>query len=144
MAIVEKSALVPYSAQQLYEIVDDIDAYVDFLPWCSASGVLSRDDAEVHGMIEVSKAGVKQSFVTINQLTPYQRIDIRLKEGPFRKLEGHWEFIALREDACKVALKLEFHFSNGMMDRAFGIVFEKIANTLVDAFCERAVQIHGR
>lgn len=143
MSIVEKSALVPFSAQMMYDIVIDVAAYPDFLPWCRSSELLSSSEDEICGMIEVSKAGVTQSFVTCNQLTPPSRMEIRLKEGPFKKLEGAWEFRELREDACKVSLCLDFHFSSGLMDRAFGVVFEKIANSLVDAFCQRAVELHG-
>ncbi len=142
MAIVEKSALVPYSAQTMFDIVHDVAMYPEFLPWCRSSRVESSSDTEICGTIEVSKAGVTQSFTTCNQLNPPEHMTIKLKQGPFKKLEGAWEFKVLKEDACKVSLMLEFHFSSGLMDRAFGVVFEKIANTLVDSFCQRAQELH--
>jgi len=141
MAVVEKSALVPYSAKALYEIVADVEAYPEFLPWCQSARLLSRTETELCGQITVSKAGVTRTFATCNRLHPYHRMEIRLKEGPFRKLEGAWEFTELRENACKVALRLEFEFSSGLMDKAFGVVFGQIANSLVDAFCKRAAEL---
>ncbi len=141
MAVVEKSALVPYSARTLYEIVADVESYPEFLPWCKAARLLSRNDEELCGEIVVSKAGVTRAFATCNRLFPWHRMEIRLKEGPFRKLEGAWEFTELRENACKVSLRLEFEFSSGLMDKAFGVVFGQIANSLVDAFCKRAADL---
>ncbi len=141
MALVEKSALVPVSAETLFEIVNDVESYPEFLPWCKDGRLLSRTEDELCGEIVVSKAGVTKAFSTCNQLHPYHRIDIHLREGPFHKLEGAWEFQELRKDACKVVLRLEFEFSSGLMDKAFGIVFAQIANSLVDAFCKRANEL---
>ncbi len=141
MTVVEKSALVPYPAATLYEIVNDVDSYPQFLPWCKNARLLSRTDTKLCGEIIVSKAGVTRTFSTCNHLHPYSRIDIALQEGPFRKLEGYWLFTELRKDACKVALHLDFEFSSGLMDKAFGVVFGQIANSLVDAFCKRAAEL---
>jgi len=141
MAVVEKSALVSAPAATLYEIVNDVEAYPEYLPWCKGGRLLSRTDTELCGEIVVSKAGVTRTFSTCNALHPFERIDIHLKEGPFRKLEGYWLFTELREDACKVTLHLEFEFSSGLMDKAFGVVFGQIANSLVDAFCKRAGEL---
>ncbi len=141
MAVVEKTALVAVPAEILYEIVNDVGSYPEFLPWCKDARLLSRTDEELCGEIVVSKAGVTRAFSTCNCLFPHHRIEIRLKEGPFRKLEGAWEFTQLRKDACKVALTLEFEFSSGLMDKAFGVVFSQIANSLVDAFCKRANEL---
>ena len=138
MATVEKTALVPVPVAELFKIVNDVDSYPEFLPWCKDARLLSRDEKQLCGEIIVSKAGVTRAFSTCNDLYPYRRIDIHLKDGPFRKLEGGWEFTELRKDACKVALRLDFEFSSGLMDKAFGIVFSQIANSLVDAFCKRA------
>lgn len=141
MALVEKSALVLKPAETLFEIVNDVERYPEFLPWCKGGRLLSRTDSQLCGQITVSKAGVRQSFSTCNQLYPYERIDIKLKEGPFRTLQGSWHFLKLRDDACKVSLRLEFEFSSGLMDKAFGVVFAQIANSLVDAFCKRANEL---
>ncbi|HIE53676.1 MAG TPA: type II toxin-antitoxin system RatA family toxin [Chromatiaceae bacterium] len=144
MAVVEKSALVPFSARTLYEIVADVESYPEFLPWCKDARLLSRSEEELCGEIMVSKAGVTRAFATCNRLFPWHRMEIRLKEGPFHKLEGAWEFTELRKDACKVALRLEFEFSSSLTDKAFGVVFGQIANSLVDAFCKRAVDLAKR
>lgn len=143
MSVVEKTALIKVPASLLYEVVNDVDAYPGFLPWCKTSRLLSRTDDELCGEIEVSKAGVTQSFSTCNLLFPHHRIEIRLKEGPFKKLEGAWEFTELSADACKVKLVLEFDFSNALMRGAFGVIFGQIANSLVDAFCKRANELAG-
>jgi ribosome-associated toxin RatA of RatAB toxin-antitoxin module len=140
---IEKSALVPYADQAMFDLVKDIDRYVEFLPWCGGSEVLSEQGYEVCGRLVVERMGVKQAFITCNQLQAPQRIDLKLKEGPFKSLSGTWRFIALREDACKVCLNLDFTFSNRLMDAAFGKVFEQIANTMVESFCQRAKQVYG-
>ena len=143
MSVVEKSALIKVPASLLYEVVNDVDAYPDYLPWCKTARLLSRTEDELCGEIEVSKAGVTQSFSTCNLLFPHHRIEIRLKQGPFRKLEGSWEFTELSNEACKVKLVLEFDFSNALMRGAFGVIFGQIANSLVDAFCNRANELAG-
>jgi ribosome-associated toxin RatA of RatAB toxin-antitoxin module len=140
---VEKSALVPHSAAQMYELVADVEGYPQFLPWCSDSRLLFRRDDELCGEIEVRRAGIRQSFTTCNALERDRRIGIRLKAGPFRRLEGAWLFTPLQEDACKVELLLEFEFSGVLIDKAFGKVFNQIALTLVDAFCQRAAEVYG-
>ena len=142
MALVDKSALVPYPASTLYEIVNDVDRYPEFLPWCRSARLISRTNERLCGEIEVSKAGVTQTFSTCNELFPNERIDIELEKGPFRKLHGSWLFQALSPKACKVSLVLEFEFSNTLMDKAFGVVFSQIANSLVDAFCKRAGELN--
>jgi ribosome-associated toxin RatA of RatAB toxin-antitoxin module len=144
MSLVEKTALVKVPASMLYEIVTGVDDYPDFLPWCKSTRSLSRTEDEQCAEIEVSKAGVTQSFSTCNRLFPYHRVEIRLRQGPFNKLEGTWEFTELSSDACKVSLMLEFDFSNPLMRGAFGVVFGQIANSLVDAFCKRANELANK
>jgi len=141
MSIVEKSALIQVPAAFLFKVVNDVDSYPEFLPWCKDAKLLSKNETELCGEIVVSKAGVTQSFSTCNRLFPYHRIEIKLKEGPFRKLEGAWEFTPLNEQACKVELMLEFDFSNVLMRGAFGVIFGQIANAMVDSFCARANQL---
>ena len=143
MSVVEKTALIRVPASTLYEIVNDVDAYPEFLPWCKTARLLSRTEDELCGEIQVSKAGVTQSFSTCNRLFPHRRIEISLKEGPFRKLDGAWEFTELSNSACKVQLMLEFDFSNALMRGAFGVIFGQIANSLVEAFCNRANELAG-
>ena len=143
MARVEKSALVPYPAAVMYEMVLDVESYPQFLPWCRSGRLLSRDEHQLCGEIEVARAGVRQTFSTCNLLYPYERIDLRLREGPFKRLEGTWYFDALREDACKIRFIMEFEFSGRLIDAAFGTVFAQIADSLVDAFCQRAKELYG-
>lgn len=142
MSVVKKSALVPYSTSQMFDLVADVEAYPEFLPWCRAARVLSQRDDQICARIEVARLGIHQTFSTCNRFERDQRMDIELQDGPFRKLTGGWDFLALREDACKVELELEFEFAGGLIDKAFGAVFHQIANTLVDAFCKRADEVY--
>lgn len=143
MARVEKSALVPYSAQAMFDLVADVERYKDFLPWCSDSKLVSRSETELCGWIQVSRLGITQSFSTRNALEPPGRMGIALHEGPFKRLHGEWQFIALRDDACKVVLTMEFEFAGRLIDAAFGKVFHQVANSLVESFVERAREVYG-
>jgi len=143
LARVEKSALVPYSAQAMFDLVADVERYKEFLPWCSDSHLVSRGDSELCGQIEVSRLGITQAFSTCNQLDPPGRMGITLHEGPFKKLQGEWRFIALRDDACKVVLTLEFEFAGRLINAAFGKVFHQVASSLVESFVERAREVYG-
>ncbi|ESQ08420.1 MAG TPA: type II toxin-antitoxin system RatA family toxin [Chromatiaceae bacterium] len=143
MAVVKKSALVRHSAEQMFQLVADVEGYPRFLPWCHATELLSRTEDQLCGQIEVARMGVRQVFSTCNRIDPPHRMQIDLMDGPFRKLTGAWTFKALREDACKVELELDFEFSGRMIDKAFGGVFGQIANSLVDAFCKRADEVYG-
>jgi len=142
LAIVEKSALVHHTARQMYELVADVDAYENFLPWCRSSRLISANDDEICGEIEVARAGVAQKFSTCNKIEPGKRMNIKLVNGPFRKLDGAWDFTELSDQACKVSLRLEFEFSGKLINAAFGKVFSVIANDLVDAFCKRADEVY--
>ncbi len=143
MAVVEKTALLPYSAAAMYRLVSDMERYPEFLPWCSGARLLSHTGDELCGEIEVSRLGITQRFSTCNRLWENERMELRLREGPFRRLDGAWDFTALREDACKVSLRLEFEFSGKLIDKAFGAVFSQIASSLVDAFSKRAHEVYG-
>lgn len=144
MAHVHKSALVPHSAAEMYDLVNDFLAYPDFLPWCESTRLISRTETELCGEIVVARVGIRQAFSTCNTLYENERVDIELKDGPFRKLTGGWRFTPLREDASKVELELDFEFSGKLIDKAFGAVFERIANSLVDSFCKRAGEVSAR
>lgn len=144
MPSVARSALVPHSAEQMFQLVADVDRYQEFLPWCGGSEVLSRGEDEMKASIRISKAGIERSFTTINRFQPGKMMEMRLLEGPFKHLEGFWRFHPLREDACKVSLDLDFEFSNRVIGLAFGKVFTQIANTLVDAFVRRAEEVYGK
>ena len=144
MPLIHRNALVPYTAAEMYVLVDDIDAYPEFLPWCKSATVLRRDRDEVRARIDMAKGGIHKSFTTCNRLQENKIIEMRLLEGPFSHLEGFWRFEALGENGCKVLLDLEFEFSNRILKMMVGPIFDQIANTLVDAFCERAIEVYGR
>ena len=143
MATIKKSALVLYSAAEMYALVNDIEAYPQFLPWCRSTHVLMCGEDELRATIEMAKGGVHKSFTTFNRMQKHKMIDIRLLEGPFKRLEGYWRFEPLRADACKVSLDLEFEFSQ-LLRVVIEPVFKQIANSLVDAFCKRAVDLYGK
>ncbi len=144
MTVVQKSALVKFSAQQMFDLVDDIESYPEFLPWCSGSRVLRREDDIVDGEIQISKGGLQKSFATRNRVEHGRKIYLSLLEGPFQSLEGVWEFIPLREDASKISLNLQFVISGKLAGLAFGPVFNQICNTMVTSFIQRAKQIYGQ
>ncbi|MDR3492471.1 MAG: type II toxin-antitoxin system RatA family toxin [Gammaproteobacteria bacterium] len=144
MTIIKRSALVGYSARQMFELVNNVDDYPRFLPWCSESHIITNKTDEIEAELTISWAGMNKSFITRNSLQPYERMDITLVSGPFHKLQGHWQFLALNHKACKVCLELEFEFAGSMLDKVFQPIFNHIANTLVDSFCKRAVTIYGQ
>lgn len=144
MTTVNRSALVPYSAREMYTLVDDIESYPDFLPWCTSSRVLHRDDDEVRAVIELARGGMRKSFTTCNRLQKNKMIEIRLVEGPFRHLEGFWRFDTLSEQACRVSLDMDFEFSSKVIGLLLGPVFNQITSTLVDAFRTRAVAVYSK
>lgn len=143
MRRVKRSALVPYSAQAMFALVDDIEAYPAFLPWCRAAREHARTETEVEASLELARGGISKWFTTRNHLVRGERIDIELVDGPFRKLEGHWSFVSLGEAGCRVNLEMEFEFSSRMLDMMIGSVFEQICNSLLDAFVERARTQHA-
>lgn len=127
----------------MFALVKDVETYPDFLPWCQSTQILKATENEICAELVVARLGIRQSFATCNAFVENERMDLVLKDGPFRKLRGHWQFVALRKGACKVELNLEFEFSGALIDRAFGSFFHHAANTLVDAFCKRANEVYG-
>jgi ribosome-associated toxin RatA of RatAB toxin-antitoxin module len=144
MPVISKSALVPYSAGEMYALVNDIPAYPDFLPWCGASEVLDSNEDEIRASVELSRSGIKKSFTTLNRLQKDKMIEMRLIEGPFQHLEGFWRFEPLNETACKVMFDIEFEFSSRILAMTVGPVFSQITSTIVDAFTKRAVDVYGK
>jgi ribosome-associated toxin RatA of RatAB toxin-antitoxin module len=144
MPTVSKSALVNHSAADMYGLVDDVEAYPQFLPWCGGARVISRNEDEVHAGIDIAYGAVRKSFTTRNRLQKNKMIEVRLVEGPFKHLEGYWRFDALSESACKVSLDMQYEFSSKLIGLAVGPVFSQIANTLVDSFCQRADALYGK
>lgn len=143
MAQINKSALVSFSAEQMYELVDDVPSYKDFLPWCSDSKEVSREDGVVVASVSIAKGSIHKTFTTKNTSEDKEKIHMELVEGPFKKLVGFWLFQELKGNACKVSLELEYEFSNRLISMAVGPVFNQVGNTMVDSFVERAKQIYG-
>ncbi|MDA8364704.1 MAG: type II toxin-antitoxin system RatA family toxin [Gammaproteobacteria bacterium] len=144
MTTIHKSALLPYSAAEMYVLVADIEAYPQFLPWCGGARVLKREGDSVTAAIDIDYGGIHKTFTTRNDGRPVELMEMRLVEGPFRHLLGHWRFTPLDERACKVSFDLEFEFSSRMLGLVVGPVFQHIANGMVDSFRVRAVQLYGR
>jgi ribosome-associated toxin RatA of RatAB toxin-antitoxin module len=143
MKKISRTALLPYSALKVYNLVNDVAAYPEFLPWCGASEVISETATEMVAKVTIAKAGLRQTFETKNQLVAGERIEMSLVEGPFKYLKGEWLFKPLGEEACKIQFEVEFEVSSGVLNLALGTVFEHISSTLVDSFCERAKVIYG-
>ncbi|MBX3709690.1 MAG: type II toxin-antitoxin system RatA family toxin [Gammaproteobacteria bacterium] len=143
MHTLKRNALVPYSARQMFELVNSIEDYPRFLPWCHRSQIVSRTDEEVIAELEVNWKGIHKRFTTLNRLYPYEKMEISLVNGPLHRLDGVWAFYALDELACKITLDLEFEFTGRFIDKLFQPVFQHIANTLVEAFCKRAQELYG-
>lgn len=142
MPQVNRSALVMFSAQQMYDLVNDVASYPQFLPGCVGARVVSHQDNVMVASVDVSKAGIKKTFTTRNTLLENQRVDMQLVDGPFKLLQGGWSFLALDDNACKVSLDLEFEFDNKLAELAFGKIFKELAGNMVTAFSERAKRVY--
>jgi len=142
MPTIERSALVPYSAQQMYQLVNDVESYSEFLPWCGGSSVLEESESEMTARVDISKGPIQQHFVTRNELTDGEEIKLSLIEGPFKDLQGHWQFAAIGESGCRVTFNTRFSFRNALMEKTLGPVFNEICSRLVDAFVSRARQVY--
>lgn len=140
---VRRSALVPYSAAQMFRLVDDVESYPDFLPWCSAAQIDRREGDDVVATLELHKGGLGRRFTTRNRRREFEAIDLTLVGGSFRHLEGGWRFRTLGGEGCEVSLELEFEFESRLLDMVLGRFFEDTCNSLVDAFTRRAAAVYG-
>lgn len=143
MPIIKKMATVPYTAEQMYNLVDDVERYPEFVPWCKEGRVFKRTEDEVRASLTFAKGAVQKSFTTKNQMQAHKMIEIRLLNGPFKQLEGFWQFETLADGQSKISLHLEFEFSSGFIAAFFAPLFSSVANRLVDTFCLRAKQLYG-
>ena len=143
MPHIHRSALVPFSAHSMYELVNDVKRYPEFIPGCSDSRIDEQSDTEMQASLLVTKAGLKQWFTTLNHLTPGRAIRMDLSKGPFQSLKGGWTFTPLSEDACKIELDLTFEFENRMIEAAFGKVFKSLTTNMVNAFTQRARKVYA-
>ncbi|MHB8624172.1 MAG: type II toxin-antitoxin system RatA family toxin [Sulfuricaulis sp.] len=143
MTAIHRSALVPYSAGQMFDLVADIPSYPKFLPWCGGARVISMHGDQVIAAIDIAYGGVLKTFSTRNILQRDKMMEIRLIEGPFSYLQGVWQFLPLGEHDCKISLDLEFEVANKIVGLVLTPVFSKIANQLVDRFHQRAADLYG-
>ncbi len=143
MAEVTKSMLVPYSTAEMFDLVDRVEDYPQFLPWCGGTELLKRDEHVTAAAIQISYLSVKQRFSTENAKRYPEEMLIRLTSGPFRSMEGYWRFKALAEQACKIEFRLHYEFSSPLFEKVLGPVFGMLTNNLVDAFVRRAEQQYG-
>ena len=134
---------MPYTAEQMYELVEDVEAYPDFLPWCTGAIVHSRNAEEIDATLELERGSIRKSFRTRNSLQRGKAMKLELIGGPFRHLEGSWLFEQLGTDGSKVSFDLEFEFESRITDAVFGSFFESTCNSLVNSFTERAEKVYG-
>lgn len=143
MAVVKKNVLVAFSAEQMFALVEKVEDYPLFLPWCGGVDVAERTDTHLKATLSINYHGIKQSFTTQNVNLPPHSMEMHLVDGPFKQLHGTWTFTSLRKDACKIEFDLHYEFSSKLLEHLIGPVFSKITNSFVDAFCERAEAVYG-
>jgi ribosome-associated toxin RatA of RatAB toxin-antitoxin module len=143
---VKKSVLLWYSPREMFDLVVDVPAYPQFLPWCQRAEVLSQEPGVVTARLHLAYAGVRHAFTTRNTQVEGQSVGMSLVDGPFSHLEGVWRFLPIGPDgkACKVEFELSYAFASRPLELVVSPVFDRIANTFVDAFVARAEQVHGR
>jgi ribosome-associated toxin RatA of RatAB toxin-antitoxin module len=142
MKRIARSAIVEHSADEMFALVDDIESYPRFLPWCTAARVEERADDKVRATLSVGMRGLRQSFTTENLVRPGNAIEMRLVKGPFRHFGAAWRFHALSAEACRIEFTLEYEMA-GPLSRLLEPLFDHIADTMVDAFTRRATELYG-
>ena len=142
MTTITRSALVMHTAEQMFDLVNDVRRYPEFLSGCEKTHVIDEGDDFIKAELTISKAGIHQSFSTHNTLERPARMEMRLLDGPFSHFYGVWTFEALSEEACKVSLDLEFEMGNKVKAMAMAAVFKQVANMMVDSFVKRAAQVY--
>jgi len=140
---IERSALVNHSAAELFDLVNDIEAYPSFMPGCRGARVIEKSDEELVGELQLGATGVEQRFTTRNALERPNRISMSLLEGDFREFSAEWKFVPLSDQACKISLSMNFEFSRAFLDLAAGTLFSSMANAQVDAIVKRAAVVYG-
>ena len=143
MAQVDRSVLVGYTAQQMFSLVDRVEKYPEFLPWCIGASASQNNEKITIATIQLKYRYLKQSFTTENTKHAPHSIEIRLISGPFRQLEGSWRFIQLGEAGCKIEFRLRYDFSSKLLEKLLGPAFQHIADSFVDGFIKRAEKVYG-
>lgn len=144
MLNISKSVITPFTPAQMYALVSDIENYKNYLPWCPSSQVLKRDGNKIIGRVDISYLKVKAHFTTENINIENQRIDLSLVDGPFKQMKGHWIFTPLGETGCKIEFKLDYAFSNFIIQKVIGTVFEMVIKSIVDSFVKKAHEIYRK
>ncbi|MEM7196642.1 MAG: type II toxin-antitoxin system RatA family toxin [Pseudomonadota bacterium] len=143
MYSVNRSALVMHSAKNMFDLVNDVGRYPEFLPWCGGSEVLSSDSDQMVASVTIAFKGIEKQFTTRNTLIQNEKTIVELVDGPFSDLSGEWRYTALSDTASKIELSLKFGFSNVLVGKVVGPIFHAIADSMVDSFCKRADQLYG-
>lgn len=145
MKHVKKSVLLWYSPREMYELVTAVESYPAFLPWCERAEVLARDEAGMTARLHLQFAGLRHAFTTRNQQVAERSVSMQLVDGPFSLLDGLWQFQPLGDQvqACKIEFDLRYAFANRAFETVLSPVFDKVANTFVDSFVQRAEQVYG-
>ena len=143
MSLIRKSANVPYTPQQMFQLVDGIEQYPAFLPWCKSTTVHARRLDEVEASIEISKGGIAYSVTTLNRLQQDKKIEVRLVKGPFSRLQGFWRFESVSAGGCCVSFEMEFAFANRFMDLTVGPILQTASGSFLEVFCQRAKVVYG-
>jgi ribosome-associated toxin RatA of RatAB toxin-antitoxin module len=143
MREITRTALVPYSPQQMFALVEDFERYPQFVPWVSGARILEQGEGFVVGQLEMHRAGLRERFSTRVTLTPPERIEMDLVEGPFKTLHGVWTFTSIQDRGTKVSLHMQFEFNHALANLLLSKTFEKNCNQLVDAFVQRARAMYG-
>jgi ribosome-associated toxin RatA of RatAB toxin-antitoxin module len=154
MREVRRSALVPYTPQQMYVLVNDVARYPDFVPWCPATRILVESVDAITATVEIARAGVRLALTTRNSMRAGERIDMRLVEGPLKSFEGSWQFLPILAEpaapgtapavrGCRIELEVRFEFASAALGVLFGPLFESSWDSLVDAFVQRARSVYG-
>ncbi len=143
MTTINRSALLPFAPQQLFDLVNDVESYPQFMEGCVGATILHSSEALMEARLDLAKGGIRQSISTRNHLLPVESIQLELLDGPFEVFFGRWDFQTLGDAGCKLCLNLEFTMSSGVLGAAAGKLFEKVANNLVDAVVQRAQQLYG-
>ncbi len=138
MKNIARSAIVEHSAAEMYALVENIEAYPEFLPWCSAAQVQERLPGRTRAALTVGVGGLSHAFTTLNDTRPGEAIDMHLVSGPFRRFEGRWRFVALAPDACRIEFSLQYEFSSRVLGKVLSPLFDGIADSMVEAFVRRA------
>lgn len=143
MTVISRTALLPYTAQQMFDLVNDIEAYPSYMQGCVGAEVLSRSDQQIDARLILAQGRLRQSFTTRNKLIAAERIEMTLLEGPFSQFEGIWQFKCLQGEACKISLDLRFSLANKIVGLAAARLFESVSSRLVDEVSMRAKQTFG-